>query len=75
MAVSCPDCGSPMEAGFLVDHGESEVARPGSWIEGVPEAAKFLGMKVGLKLKGKRRIEITALRCRRCGVLKLYARE
>jgi hypothetical protein len=73
MAMTCPDCGSAMEAGFVVDHGESEMPRVASWVEGAPEDAKFLGMKVGIKLKGRRKIPIGALRCTRCGLLKLYA--
>ncbi|HEU0051578.1 MAG TPA: hypothetical protein VFQ39_00330 [Longimicrobium sp.] len=75
MGQMCADCGSPMEAGFLADFGESNVARAGTWVEGVPEFARFLGMKVGLNLKNRRNIGVSALRCRRCGLLKLYARE
>jgi ribosomal protein L37E len=64
-----------MEPGFLPDYGESEKVRPASWVEGVPEIARFLGLKVGITVKGKRRMNVTALRCRRCGLLKLYARD
>jgi ribosomal protein L37E len=75
VAQSCSECGSPMEPGFLADFGEGDTARAGSWIEGAPEMMRFLGLKVGIRVKGKRRVGVTALRCRRCGLLKLYARD
>ena len=74
MAGACPDCGTGLEPGYLIDYGNSDVIRAGTWVEGIPEFARFLGMKVGLKVKDRRQLPIEAHRCRRCGYLKLYAR-
>jgi hypothetical protein len=59
-----------MEQGYLLDEGYGR-QRPGKWIEGAPE----LGMWTGLRLRGKRQLEITTYRCRRCGYLESYADE
>jgi predicted nucleic-acid-binding Zn-ribbon protein len=66
-AMVCPKCGSPMTTGYLLDQGD--LPKITGWIEGPPEKSFW---KV-LKLKGKRRFEITADRCERCGFLELYA--
>lgn len=74
MPGACPDCGFPMEEGFLADRGDYDVTAAGEWIEGQPVQRRWLGMKAGLDLRGRRRIPVRALRCKGCGLLKLYAR-
>ena len=59
-----------MEQGYLLD--ESYGRRlPGKWAEGAPE----FSMWTGLKLRGRRQLEIATYRCSRCGYLESYADE
>lgn len=67
---TCPKCEGAMEAGFIPDVSYGAVLRT-AWLEGVPEK----GLLGSLKMRGKRRIEITTLRCTSCGYLESYARE
>lgn len=66
-AMKCPKCGSPMTTGFLLDMNQQ--ARSVEWIEGRPEKSFW----EGLKTKNRRRFEVLADRCERCGFLELYA--
>lgn len=67
--VQCRNCGRTMSRGFIVDKGEQN--RPGvaRWVEGLPEKSFW----TGLKLKGRRQVPVTVLRCERCGLLESYA--
>ena len=67
--LECPKCSRRMEEGFLLDYGDHRIVRPTRWAEGAPEAYfwRFL------KLRGKRKLEISAQRCGSCGYLELYA--
>ncbi len=65
---TCPDCSSSMEAGFILDMSHAQ-RYPSSWIAGPPESSFW----TRLKIRGKPRFEITAYRCRRCGLLKSFA--
>jgi hypothetical protein len=58
-----------MEAGFIPDLGEANMANTPQWTDGAPERSFWLG----LKLRGKERIPITTYRCPRCGLLQSYA--
>lgn len=66
--AECVKCGGSMEQGFVADtgYGTIEVAK---WQAGPPKKSFWTGIK-----KGDRRLEITALRCARCGFLESYAR-
>ncbi|KAA3663996.1 MAG: hypothetical protein DWQ04_07975 [Chloroflexi bacterium] len=57
-----------MELGYLSDVWKGGII-PGTWIEGEPEKSFWTGTKV----KGKRRLAISAFRCTECGYLELYA--
>ena len=57
-----------MEPGYLLDETYGRV-RPSQWIEGAPEFSIW----TGLKLRGKRKIEVATYRCSRCGYLESYA--
>jgi hypothetical protein len=59
-----------MERGFLLDR-KRNTARPGEWIEGEPERSFWSG----LKLRGRKRLQVVAHRCPRCGRLDLSAPE
>jgi hypothetical protein len=69
---ACPECGSPMEEGFLPDIAHGQVWELG-WQRGPAEPARILGISNGVKL-AKGNLAVTALRCTRCGFLKLYAK-
>ncbi len=73
MQGACPECGSAMEDGFIPDLAHAQVAQLG-WQRGIPEDAKFLGMKNGVKINLKELLKITTRRCTKCGFLKLYAK-
>jgi hypothetical protein len=57
-----------MEVGFIPDNTYGGIL-PSSWVEGAPEKG-WLG---GLKLKGRRKLDITTYRCTSCGYLEGYA--
>jgi len=66
----CTECGGKMELGIIVDVGHGNFAADASyWMEGTNEK-KFWG---GLKIKGRKKHYISALRCVQCGLLKFYA--
>ena len=67
---TCIDCGGTMTAGFIVDsaHGMEVVS---TWQEGEP-VKKWWTMG-GITRAGAPRLEVTTLRCERCGLLKEYA--
>ena len=69
---ACPECGSPMEVGFLPDVAHGRVWELG-WQRGPAETERFFGIPNGVKL-AKERLAVTALRCTRCGFLRLYAK-
>ena len=59
-----------MDEGFLEDSGESSKGRT-RWIPGPIE----VGLLGGTRKFGKPRLEVTAFRCRSCGVLEMVAHE
>ena len=67
--VECSACGVRLEEGFIADRGQGDRVRPATWVEGEPEVSFWSGAKV----KGKKRFEVTALRCPRCGRIELCA--
>jgi hypothetical protein len=64
----CPKCRHGMEAGFIPDASYGAILI-GSWLEGGPEK----GWAGSVKLKGKRKFDITTYRCTSCGYLESYA--
>jgi hypothetical protein len=67
---TCSDCGGQLVAGFIVDqaYGSEQVS---TWQKGEPQ--KRWWTFGGIARAGAERIEVTTLRCGRCGVLKNYA--
>jgi predicted nucleic-acid-binding Zn-ribbon protein len=70
MILKCPKCGAAMEQGFLLDVGHANAGRQSQWVAGEPEASFWLGLKVS----DRPVLEVTTLRCTRCGFLESYAR-
>jgi hypothetical protein len=58
-----------MERGFVLDHAHGPQVRAAKWAEGQPERSFW----TGIKLKGKRQLEVATYRCTRCGYLEAYA--
>jgi ribosomal protein L37E len=67
---TCLRCGGEMEEGFVLDEGQSG-NRFGHWVSGPPEKSVW----TGVKLRGRRKLPLTAHRCTRCGAVDLYARD
>jgi hypothetical protein len=66
----CPRCRGTLETGFLLDvtHGTYQRVR---WVEG-PIVRSFWG---GIKIGGRRKLDVIAYRCTRCDHLVLGTRE
>ena len=70
---ACPECGSAMEEGFIPDASYAVVLQS-AWQRGRPEIAKIFGLSNGVKLNKQETVPIAAVRCTKCGFLKLYAK-
>lgn len=68
--LTCPECEYRMEEGFLVDRGDANAEGAGFWMSGVPVKRWW-----GMSTKGKRKYQLVAYRCSRCGFVKLWAPE
>jgi len=64
----CPQCGGSLKEGFVRDQHRNG-ADSAFWIEGPIERSFFLGVR----LRGRRKGEIIALRCDSCNRLEFYA--
>jgi hypothetical protein len=62
-----------MEEGFIPHKTHGAVIQL-KWQRGLPEGAKFWGLKNGVNLNVNECVEIAARRCTECGFLKLYAK-
>jgi hypothetical protein len=67
-SIRCLRCDQPLDRGYLVDHGYG-VTYPVAWVAGKPEWSRW----TGLKLKNRRKMPVTTLRCPRCGRLESFA--
>ena len=67
--TACPKCGKQMQEGAVLDntYGTRMVS---SWLEGAPD----ISIWVGVKLKGRKPINIATYRCVACGFLESYAK-
>lgn len=68
-AMRCLRCQSPMEPGYVVDHGDLNTRMIGVWEPGTPEKSFWSGLKTA----GKVQHPITTWRCTGCGMLEQYA--
>jgi hypothetical protein len=68
MPHRCPQCGGSLKEGFVRDLHEHR-SDSAFWVEGLIERSFFLGVR----MRGRRKAEITALRCDSCNRLELYA--
>ena len=73
--VNCPDCALPMEVGVLPEVGHQGVAGWTTFLPGVPQEQRLLGLfkTGGIVVDWKKVIPVTVYRCTKCGLLKAYA--
>ena len=66
---TCPKCQGAMTQGVIIDntYGHRGVS---TWLEGAPNKSVWLGLRLG----GKKPIEISTWRCASCGFLESYAK-
>ena len=69
--LSCPKCGSSMEAGVILEKDYATRDKPSEWIKGGVEADLETGLLLG-KAKGQT-YSIATYRCLNCGFLESYA--
>ena len=70
--IACPDCGSPMEEGYMPDRWDTLAVLP-CWHPGKAAIGVFGGIK-GFFWKSPKGKPVTAYRCPTCSYVKLYAR-
>ena len=68
MQGQCPKCGRTQSRGFMLDHRSHSTGKVSRWIEGAPERSWL-----GIRLRGRRTMEIEAYRCEGCGFVEFYA--
>ncbi len=66
---NCPKCQGSMTEGFLLDRTQGGRGLT-SWVEGTPQKSIWVGVKLG----GKKPMEVATWRCGSCGYLESYAR-
>ena len=66
----CASCDGSLEEGFLLDRRRGLSAYVGQWVAGAPEK-QLLPNRV--KFRDKRRFQVTAWRCTKCGAVQLFA--
>ena len=59
-----------MEQGYLPEYTHHSSLRVSQWVEGAPDRRWW-----GLRLRGKRKLDIETWRCERCACLESYAPE
>jgi len=59
-----------MDEGFIIDETHGTM-KSQMWAQGAPEYSFWFG----LKLSGKKRLDVSTYRCGRCGYLESYADE
>ena len=73
----CTDCEAELENGFILDISVA-TAFKASWHRGEPDdktILDFLRYGPGIKHDHSKLLAIQALRCTKCGLLKLYANQ
>ena len=74
----CPDCHAEMESGFIPDFAYSQSTHAvyqTLWHPGTAEDRHFLGLRTGaVKIDKTEAIKIVSFRCRKCGLLRDYAK-
>ena len=75
-AQKCTDCAGELETGFIPDITLGAALQT-SWHRGEPDdktMLDYLKHGPGVKYERSQLIAVRALRCKQCGVLKLYAK-
>jgi hypothetical protein len=65
---TCPKCQASMVEGFVLDKSDNGRA-VSTWLEGAPQKSFW----TGIKLRGRKPIEIATWRCTSCGFLESFA--
>ena len=65
---SCPDCKIDLEEGFILDRDDSVSGSLALWVKGSPRKGIY-----GVSMASSRTYPMQAYRCRKCGLLRLYA--
>ena len=68
MTKRCPKCDASMTEGVIIDKDQG-MRNTITWLEGEPVKGWF-----GVKLGGRKPLEIRTYRCNRCGYLESYAK-
>jgi len=64
-------CDGQLEKGFLIDKGDSDIARQAKWASGEPSTAFW---KMSAVQSGSETLPVTTYRCRNCGRLESFAK-
>lgn len=64
----CPKCQGSMTEGFIIDNSYG-TRTVNTWVEGEPTKSIW----TGIKMLGRKPMDITTWRCTRCGFLESYA--
>ena len=65
---TCPKCQASMVEGFVIDRTEN-ARGVSTWLEGAPQRSVWTGIKLG----GRKPLDIATWRCTSCGFLESYA--
>lgn len=60
-----------MEEGYILDHGDADLRKVNTWVEGKPVKSFW----AGLRIKDKEQYSVKTFRCAGCGYLESYALE
>lgn len=66
----CLRCEGPLEKGFLLDRGDSDLTHQSGWASGEPNTAFF---RMSAVKAGNKRMPVTTWRCTQCGHLESFA--
>ena len=65
---TCPKCQGSMAEGFIIDNGYG-TRTVSTWLEGTPQKSRWTGVKLG----GRKPVDIATWRCTSCFFLESYA--
>jgi hypothetical protein len=66
----CIRCDGPLEKGFMIDKGDSDMTRQARWASGEPNTSFW---KLSAVQSGNVTLPVVTFRCRTCGRLESFA--
>jgi hypothetical protein len=66
----CIRCDGPLEKGFMIDKGDSDMTRQARWASGEPNTSFW---KLSAVQSGKVTLPVVTFRCTTCGRLESFA--